>query len=319
MSQLPPFVSVIIPALNEEKYITQCLTSILNGSYPIQHVEIIVVDGGSRDQTPRLAMAAGAKVITLKGATVAAMRNEGAQKATGTILAFIDADCIAHREWLAEGVRSLAQEACITGSFHDIPADGSWVEKAWFVTRQKGRVPSSHINTSNLFVTRELFENLGGFNQKLITGEDTEFSARAKKQVAVISDDKIQVIHLANPKTIAEFFRREIWHGLGALGSFKVNLMDKPLLGTLAFLLGSFIQILGLIILLFGGNSLVFQAGTAVIMALLTGTLIYRRKNLRGLYHGFQLAFLHYVYYLARTISLFFLILRIPYYHGLKE
>ena len=56
--------------------------------------EVIVVDDGSTDGTPRMAAAMGAQVISQANAGPAAARNHGAQAATGEILAFTDADCI---------------------------------------------------------------------------------------------------------------------------------------------------------------------------------------------------------------------------------
>ena len=53
MSDLP-FVSIVIPARNEEKFIGKCIESILNGTYPKDKLEIIVVDGMSEDRTEEI-------------------------------------------------------------------------------------------------------------------------------------------------------------------------------------------------------------------------------------------------------------------------
>ena len=45
------FVAIIIPTLNEEKFITECLNSVVNQTYPLERMDVIVVDGGSKDET----------------------------------------------------------------------------------------------------------------------------------------------------------------------------------------------------------------------------------------------------------------------------
>ncbi len=305
-----PIVSVIIPALNEQRHIGSCLESVLNGSYSRESIELIVVDNGSSDRTVEIARAWGAKVLELPGVTLGCLRNQGVRYARGAILAFIDADCIADSDWLEQGASSLAKEPCITGSFHDIPEEATWLEKAWFVYRERGRCETSHINTSNLFVTKELFEQLGGFDESLVTGEDSEFSARAKRIVKVISDERIRVVHLGNPKTLGEFMRREIWHGLGALGSFRVSCLDKPLLGTLGFLVCSIGQIVGIVALILGLGVSLLALSTAVLLSLLILTVWYRRRFILSPSHALKLGFIYYIYYFSRAISLCFLLCR---------
>jgi len=91
-------ISVIIPALNEEKRIEQCLQSLKNQSYG--DFEIIVVDGGSRDGTVEITRRY-AKVIKQKSRTIGGARREGAMVAKGDILAFTDADTILDCNWLS--------------------------------------------------------------------------------------------------------------------------------------------------------------------------------------------------------------------------
>lgn len=97
-------VSVIIPALNEEKYLPRCLESLSHQSRK-EHFEIIVVDGGSIDRTAEIAEEYAHKVI-VKPSPVGVARNLGAKHAEGKILAFIDADTMACKSWTEEIARS---------------------------------------------------------------------------------------------------------------------------------------------------------------------------------------------------------------------
>ena len=94
-----PSISIIIPTLNEEKYIERCLKSLKNQSF--RNFEIIVSDSYSTDDTVKIAKKYGAKVVLTKKTGPAAGRNEGARKAKGSILVFLDADTFVTKKFLA--------------------------------------------------------------------------------------------------------------------------------------------------------------------------------------------------------------------------
>ena len=91
-------ISVIIPALNEEKKIGECLLSLKNQSY--QRFEVIVIDGGSEDRTKEISEKYDAIVIDQRSETIGGARREGSLHARGNVLAFTDADTIADPNWL---------------------------------------------------------------------------------------------------------------------------------------------------------------------------------------------------------------------------
>ena len=92
-----PQVSVIIPTLNEEEFIEKCLLGLLHQKK--SPLEIIVVDGGSTDNTIKIARKMGVKTISKPNIGTGIARNIGALEAKGDILAFIDADVIPHPQW----------------------------------------------------------------------------------------------------------------------------------------------------------------------------------------------------------------------------
>src|SRR3989344_4702815 len=94
-----PKISLIIPAYNEEKYIGECLKSVIENSDGKFH-EIIVVDNGSTDRTTEIARGFSCiKVVheKLKGTNRA--RERGLRESTGDLIAFIDADTQLHSNW----------------------------------------------------------------------------------------------------------------------------------------------------------------------------------------------------------------------------
>lgn len=91
-------VSVVIPAYNEEKLLGRCLESLKN--QVVQPYEVIVVDNNSSDATSAIAKGYGASVVSEKRQGIAWARDAGFSKATGDIIARLDADCIAPPEWI---------------------------------------------------------------------------------------------------------------------------------------------------------------------------------------------------------------------------
>ena len=105
-------VTVVIPTLNEEKHIRECLESVWSNT--VKPIEILVCDGGSDDETVRIAESLGAKVLINKDRTAATGRNLGIANASGDIIAFTDGDCKVDVHW----IESLLKE------FEDCNVDG---------------------------------------------------------------------------------------------------------------------------------------------------------------------------------------------------
>lgn len=113
--------SIIIPALNEEKYIADSVKALLAQSVPRKDFEIIVVDNGSKDATKQIAKKAGAdKVIVEKNKGTNIARQRGVEESAGKILAFLDADCIPPPHWLQTIEKLLKQEdvAAVSGPYN---------------------------------------------------------------------------------------------------------------------------------------------------------------------------------------------------------
>src|SRR5215469_3651107 len=101
-----PIISVVVPVYNSADTIRRCLESISAQSYPSSHFEVIVVDDGSTDETASEVRASAdafqerLTFLSQTNAGPAVARNAGIRAASGTIVAFTDADCIAAPNWL---------------------------------------------------------------------------------------------------------------------------------------------------------------------------------------------------------------------------
>lgn len=211
-------ISVVVPAQNEGRYIERCLRSVHENLRDRWDYEIILVDNASSDNTAELAAANGVQVLSIPNkSTPSAVRNLGVRAAAGDVLLFIDGDVYLADDWHARAqllVPKVLEQDLITGSTYDVDPEASWVAKDWFgpLFERQDRF----VNAGHMLLSRDLFDRLGGFDEGLETGEDTEFCERAlARGAAVVCDKQLVSVHLGYPNDLGHFFRRERWHGKG--------------------------------------------------------------------------------------------------------
>ena len=227
-------ISFILPALNEARHIQGAIASIHKFSTHLYEYEIIVIDNGSVDGTGVTAQNNGAIVYSIPGISVGALRNFGASKARYDYLVFLDADVCLTAMWQKRILQVLdrLQENgyVIAGSTCGTSANPSLIESCWWgQAKEKNKV--NYINSGHMIVKRHVFQKLGGFDEQLKTGEDSEFCQRHRDiEVEIVHDAALHVIHEGYPKTWYQFFRRERWHGLGDYSSLDIFMRSKPAL-----------------------------------------------------------------------------------------
>jgi glycosyltransferase involved in cell wall biosynthesis len=244
MSDRLPFVSFIIPALNEEKNIIDTIDSI-KATMQSRAYEIIVADNGSSDRTRSLAESAGAKVLKNPEATIASLRNIGTAAAEGEVLAFLDADVTLASDWCQNLITDYQHwpddHLIITGSRCRTPESGSFVEKNWFDHLCKTR--SNYINSGHLVTTKTMHRTINGFDDDLKTSEDHDYCLRASRKNAKITPNfNLKAYHHGYPPTILKFIIREAWHGKEDMSSFEkfFNSRTALLATSNALLIASF-------------------------------------------------------------------------------
>jgi glycosyltransferase involved in cell wall biosynthesis len=178
-------ISVVVPALNEEKYVGRCLSSLHAQSYPGELYEIIVVDNASTDRTAKIAREFGVRVAYEAERGVGRARHRGAREARGEIIAGTDADTIAPPTWLEEIARAFHNDetlGAVTGPI--LLHDGNRLER-WIVryvsnatTRLSYTFGRGVLVGTNFAVRTRDYWRVGGFNVSLRSAEDIDLGVR---------------------------------------------------------------------------------------------------------------------------------------------
>ena len=179
---MKPFISIIIPTLNEEGYIENCLKSIKRQSY--KNYEIIVVDGGSKDNTVKIAKKYADKVLTDRRKGPAIARNVGAKHAKGEILIFSDADVIFPKGSLRKikkEFKGLGGAVCKLDFYDARKRYCILLDIFSFFVKISHKLGIGMTNGSLFVYRKNLFEKMGGFNEKLLTCEDQDLAIRIGK------------------------------------------------------------------------------------------------------------------------------------------
>ncbi len=208
--------SVIIPTYNEAANIAR-LVDDLRRHGPAGTVEVLVVDAGSPDGTAEAARRAGATVLRSPKPGRAAQMNHGAAQATGDVLYFVHADVGIHPDYVAT-IRAAIGRGYKAGCYRfRFDSAHPLLRINSYGTRFKGIM--SRGGDQTLFVTRALFERLGGFNEQFVIMEDFEIIQRIRRlspfmivpQDVIVSARKYETngwlrVQLANLTAFALYF-----------------------------------------------------------------------------------------------------------------
>ncbi len=172
-------VSVIIPALNEEKEIEKCLISLKNQTY--KDFEIILGDGNSEDKTRKIASAYVDKIIIEKRRSAAFQRNVAISVAKGDLLIFTDADSISDKFRIERIVKAFEKDKDLIAVQGMCLPQSNIVEKTLSFILLSILFPISFLIRkpfvigSNIAAKREVVLKVKGFDTNLKLSEDTDF------------------------------------------------------------------------------------------------------------------------------------------------
>ncbi|MBV11572.1 TIGR04283 family arsenosugar biosynthesis glycosyltransferase [Rubinisphaera sp.] len=173
-------ISIVIPALNEAERIGRLIETLQNlPDFEELECEIIVIDGGSQDETTEAATNADLVLISPRGRAI--QLNTGAEQASGEILLFLHADCELTTGALLDAKSQLEKPGVIAGCYsQQIDAASHRYRMMEWGNRQRVRWLGWSYGDQGLYLRRDIFNSLGGFPQEPFL-EDLIFSKRLKK------------------------------------------------------------------------------------------------------------------------------------------
>ena len=187
-------ISVIIPALNEEKYIKNVIGGLKKQAF--MDFETIVVDGGSSDRTVEIARLSGCKVVTERRKGIGRARNSGARAALGSIIFFTNADTRASPGLLRTyyGLFSDGKVVAATGPLVPLEKTTRFIRFGYrfasvFLAKLSFAMHKPAISGSNFAIRRSAFRACGGFDESLATYEDLDLAHRLGKRGKVVYVD----------------------------------------------------------------------------------------------------------------------------------
>ena len=189
-------LSIIIPTFNEEKYLPALLESIKRQDF--DDYEVIVADAGSQDRTREIAQEWGCKVV--EGGMPAVGRNYGAEKARGDCLLFLDSDVILTRDYLESCVYEFQKRELGIAITQITPLSDTFLDKvthdfANFFMKRVENIKPHGAGCYGIITTKKLHKEVGGFDEDLDFGEDTDYIERigAISQFRVLRTPKLLV------------------------------------------------------------------------------------------------------------------------------
>jgi glycosyltransferase involved in cell wall biosynthesis len=202
-----PFISVIVPVYNGEKFLPRCLEALFAADY--RAFEVIVVDDGSTDESANIARAGGAEVISSerRQSGPAAVRNLAAQRAKGEILLFVDSDVVVRGDALRRIAAHFQKDealAAVFGSYDDAPAEQNFLSQyrnlLHHFVHQTSNPEASTFWAGLGAIRKTVFSAAGGFDAvryAVPSIEDIELGVRLKaRRQRILLDRDLQGKHL---------------------------------------------------------------------------------------------------------------------------
>ena len=216
-----PKVSIIVAAYNSEQTIEECLKSILALDYAENSVEVIVMDGNSKDGTVQIAQKYPVKVISIRLNAPAAY-NYALKIASHQVLGFIDADAKVQTQWLKLLVSHLEEPkvAGASGSIETWNIDNPWAKSIGYELKNRYRRIGKYtgrIATMNLLLKKNVIEEAGGWDENLPSQYDTDLCFRISAKGFQIAYEPKAVCYHFNRPTLRAYYRQQLQYGKNTL------------------------------------------------------------------------------------------------------
>lgn len=203
-------VSVVIPTLNSEKTIEKCLQSVNNQNY--SSIEIIVVDGGSEDKTEEIAKKYCVKFLKSDVKSRTYQTNFGAKNSNGKYIYRLDSDIVLSNTIVEECVNKCANENfdAVATYWGPDPDISLWSRVRKFEKDCYKYDPKRNVSR---FYKKSIFDEIGGYNENLVYGEDYDIQNRLRNQNYITGFVESEGIHLGEPTSLKEIILEQYYYG----------------------------------------------------------------------------------------------------------
>ena len=214
-----PAVAIIIPTLNEEKFIARCLDSVIAQTYPFSNMDVLVIDGGSVDKTHEIVNSYHEKYSNIRllnnpGRIQSIAFNIGVKESTAPYIVRLDAHAFYkpyYIEGCIKGLQEDSKRGNVGGQWDIQPQNDSlWATANAILNYSKFgiggatyRIGAKAGNVDTVpfgAFPRKMIEEIGGMREDLPRGEDNEFNSRIKKAgYSIYFDPRIECVYYARP------------------------------------------------------------------------------------------------------------------------
>ena len=197
-------VSIIVLSLNSGEHIRECLESLVGIDYPREKLEIVLVDGGSTDDTLEIAQGFPIRIIMHRKIGFGSARNVALRVARNEVICFVDSDCVVERNWLKKLIAPLKGDIVAVGGPSLPPKSNTFSYCVSALGYPAGGItramqPSSYTNdlsTCNVVILKSSLQEIGGFDERFVFGaEDTDLMKRLVKNGKLYFESSAWVYH----------------------------------------------------------------------------------------------------------------------------
>lgn len=283
---MPQKISVIVPIKNEETKIVRCLQAVYTQT--INPYEVIVIDGHSTDNTEQNAKNFPIKFLYEDYHTRSGACQLGINVASGEYIAFTDADCIPHKDWLENLLKEFDTGIIGVGGGINNVGEGLWERSINLVMSsflgsansvqgrffKNKRYVKSISGCNSMYRRKDLLE-VGGFNVASPGAEDAELNLKLLKKGKLLYTPQAVVVH-SHSWTLKEYTRKMYRYGFerGLIRAFDLQVIPPFfalfLLISLLFTKSIFLIMIGLyfiLLLIFGANSAIHEKNIVYLLS----------------------------------------------------
>lgn len=230
-----PTINVIVPVLNGADFLPLCLEGLRRQTYPGKILPVVINDGSTDDTSAAACSFKEIMLIEQENRGRSAARNHGIANSSAPVIAFTDADCIPQPDWLATLMSRLSEmerRGVVSGAMVIPPDSNLWQRldhQAWAhstgPTAPAG--PTLFGSTANMILYRTVFNEVGGFDSRLIGSEDSDLAFRIHRAgYQNYFEPKAVVVHNHPRRTLNAFLRQRYNYGRWTI---QTILKHKPL------------------------------------------------------------------------------------------